>query len=244
MKPGDLIDDLLTSLDGDEPVRSILVGAHWTVVCSRRCGMASTSLGNQPHAEDKVRDAGQLHLKTARALAELAHSDNPLEATIGIAAMNSLIEVDEKNFVDLNAAEVLAENGKGKQVALVGHFPFIPKLRQAAGKLWVIEKNPAEGEYPAEAAADLIPQADVVALTGSAIITHTLGQLLSLCRPGALVVVIGPTTPLSPVMFAHGAAILSGSLVIDEAAVMRAAGQGAHFQQITGVRKVTMRKPG
>jgi len=60
---------------------------------------------------------------------------------------------------------------------LVGHFPFIPKLRPAVGQLWVIEQRPAEGDYPAEAAADLIPQADVVAITSSALINHTLSLL-------------------------------------------------------------------
>ena len=59
-------------------------------------------------------------------------------------------------------------------MALVGHFPFIPKLRPAVGQLWVIEQHPVEDDYPAEAAVDLIPQADVVAITGSALINHTL----------------------------------------------------------------------
>ena len=48
-----------------------------------------------------------------------------------------------------NAVEVLMEHGRGKNVALVGHFPFVPRLRLAVGQLWVIEQRPAEGDYPA-----------------------------------------------------------------------------------------------
>lgn len=239
----DLIDELLASLGEDAPVRSVLVGAHWTVVCSRHCGMASTILGELPHGHGKVRDAGHLHRKSALELAEYARSENPLEASLGVAAINSMLEVDERQARVLNASDVLADRGRGKNIALVGHFPFIPKLRQAAGQLWVLEQRPAEGEYPAEAAGDLIPQADVVALTGSALINHTLGELLALCSPDALVVVLGPSTPLSPVLFSHGASILSGTRVTDEAAVLRTVAQGASFQQVEGVRLLTIVRP-
>jgi len=249
-----ILDDLLTRLPDDVPVRSVLVGAHWTVVCSgtspaggRHCGLASTITGDpqdgssrKPHAHAQVRDVGRLHLKSARELAEYALSENPLEASIGVAAINSLLDVDEQQAVQINAAEVLAERGHGKNAALVGHFPFIPKLRQAVGQLWVIEQRPSEGEYPAEAAADLIPQADVVALTGSALINHTLDGLLALCKRDSLVMVLGPSTPLSPVMFEHGATIISGARVIDEVAVLRTVSQGATFQQVEGVRLLTL----
>ena len=237
-----ILDDLLTRLPDDVAVRSVLVGAHWTVVCSRHCGLASTITGNKPHGHEQVRDVGHLHLKSARELAEYARSDNPLEASLGVAAINSLLDVDESNAVEINAGEVLAERGHGKNVALVGHFPFILKLRQAVGQLWVIEQRPSEGEYPAEAAADLIPQADVVALTGSALINHTLDGLLALCKRDSLVMVLGPSTPLSPVMFEHGATIISGACVVDEAAVMRTVSQGAMFQQVEGMRLLTLQR--
>ena len=237
-----ILEDLLEKLSDDAPVRSVLVGAHWTVVCSRYCGLASTVLEEKPHdhVRVRVRDAGCLHLKSARELAEFARSDNPLEAGIGVAAINSLLQVDERNAVEINAAEVLIKHGRGRHVAVVGHFPFIPRLRDATGQLWVIENYPAEGEYPAAAAADLIPRADVVAVTGSALINHTLDGLLSLCRPGATVIVLGPSTPLSPVLFDHGATIISGARVADEELVLHTVGQGATFQQVQGVRLLTL----
>jgi len=237
-----ILDDLLDSLDMDAPVRTVLVGAHWTAVCSRFCGLASTFTGDKPHGHAPVRDVGRLHEKSARELAEYARSDNLLEASIGVAAINSLLDVDESRAVEINAVEVLIEHGRGRNVALVGHFPFIPKLHPAVGQLWVLEQRPAEGEFPAEAATDLIPQADVVAITGSALINHTLDGLLALCRPQALVMILGPSTPLSPVLFAHGAAILSGARIVDETAALRTIGQGASFQQVAGVRLLTIQK--
>jgi uncharacterized protein len=237
-----ILDDLLNNLNIDAPVRSVLIGAHWTVVCSHNCGMAATLISNFHHGHGAVRDVGWLHTKTARELAAYAFSDNSLEASIGIAAINSLLEVEESQAVEMNAVDVLIEHGCGKNVALIGHFPFIPKLRSAVGQLWVIEQRPADGEYPAEAAADLLPQADVAAITSSALINHTLDGLLTLCRPETLVMMLGPSTPLSPVLFNHGISILSGSRIVDEAAVLRTVGQGATFQQVEGVRLLTLRR--
>ncbi len=236
-----ILDQLLARLP-TEPVRTrqVLVGAHWTVVCSRHAGMAATLMADQPHGHSRVREVGHLEEKPAQALAELARSADPLEASIGVAAINSLLKVDETLAQEINAGEVLAARGKEKNVALIGRFPFIEQLRQAVGQLWVIELHPLDGEYPSEAAADLLPNADLVAITGSALINHTLDGLLALCRPTSTVMVLGPSTPLSPVLFEHGAHILSGTRVANEADVLRTVGQGAAFRQVEGTRLLTL----
>ena len=235
-----VLDDLLDALHEDAPIHSIVVGAYWTLVCSRYGGLAATLRPDHAHGEARVREVGRLHHKSARQLAEWSHSGNLLEASIGVAAINSLLEVDETLAVEVNAVDVLTEHGRGKNVARVGHFPFISKLRPAVGQLWVIEQHPAESEYPAEAAVDLIPRADVVAITGSALINHTLDNLLALCHADTLVMILGPSTPLSPALFTHGVTILSGARIVDEAAVLRTVMQGATFQQVEGVQLLTM----
>lgn len=238
-----IVDDLLAGLVHDAPVRHVLVGTHWVVVCSRHCGMASVLRDDRPHGAPAVRDAGRLLGKRGRELAAYAHSDSPLEASIGLAAINSLLDVDESSAVEINAAAVLARHGQGKNVALVGRFPFVTRLRESVAELWVIEQRPAAGEFPAAAAGALLAQADVVAITASAIINGSMEGLLQHCRPGVAVMVLGPSTPLSPVLFSYGATLISGTRVIDEAAVLRTVGQGATFQQVEGVRLLTMARP-
>jgi uncharacterized protein len=243
-----LIDDLLASANKEAPLRSVLVGAHWTVVCSKGCGMASTITGaeGQPHGHAAVRQAGRLHEMPAGELCEYARSQLPLEAGIGVAALNSLLETPEDgpgwNIKEVNAAELLSNTGKGRDIAIVGHFPFVERLAGLARNLWVIEQNPSQGDYPAIRAADLLPRADIVALTGSALVNHTLEGLLALCRPQSLVMVLGPSTPLSTVLFDYGAHIVSGVQVFDEGAVLRTAGQGANFRQVEGARLLSMVK--
>jgi uncharacterized protein (DUF4213/DUF364 family) len=50
---------------------------------------------------------------------------------------------------------------------------------------------------------------------------------------------LGPSTPLSPILFDHGINIISGARVVDEAAVLRTVGQGASFRQVEGVKLLT-----
>jgi uncharacterized protein (DUF4213/DUF364 family) len=243
-----IIDRLLAGLP-EGSVQDVRVGAFWTAVevkteSGRRCGLAST-LGDDEHhhgGKPAVPDAGLLMERSARDLAGLARSESLMEAAIGMATINALLPPRPERWVDVNAEEIIARHGTGKNVALVGHFPFVPRLREHVGRLWVLEQRPGPGDLPANAAPDIIPQADVVAITGTTLINHTLEGLLALCQPKALVLVLGPSTPLSPALFDYGVHILSGAVVEDAEAVLRAVSQGANFRQVhwQGVRLVNI----
>ena len=207
---------------------------------SKHCGLASTF--HEPHPSHRpVRNAGSLIGLSALELAQYTRSDNVLEASIGMAAINSLVDIDEARCVRENALDALARKGRGKNIAIVGRFPWIPKLRAVARRLWVIEQSPQEEELPAEAAEDVLPQADVVGLTGTSFINHTVDRLLALSK-NSFVVMVGPTTPLLPVLFDYGVDILAGVMVVEPDKTIRSISQGAIFSQVKGVRLVTMAK--
>jgi len=235
-----VLDDLISSLSRDSVVREVHTCVFWTAVLSKHWGLASTF--HEPHPEHRpVRNAGGLTGLSALELAQYARSDNVLEASIGMAAINSLIDVDEARCVEENAFDVLARKASNRNVAIVGHFPWIPKLRSIARKLRVIEQRPQEGDLPAEAAEEVLPQADVVGLTGTSFINHTFDRLLVLSK-NSFVVILGPTTPLSPVLFDYGVDILAGVTVVEPDKTIRSISQGAIFSQVKGVRLVTMAK--
>jgi len=235
-----IIDDLVSSLSEDSVVREIHACVFWTAVVSKHCGLASTFHEEHPYHQ-AVRGVGKLTQKSALELAQFAKSDNVLEASIGMAAINSLIDIDEDRCVEENAVAVLARKGKDKKIAVIGHFPWIPELRNIAERLWVIEQRPQEGELPAEAAGDVLPQADVVGITGASFINHTADNLLELSKD-CFVVMLGPTTPLSPVLFDYGVDVLAGVKVVEPEKTIRSISEGAIFSQVEGVRLVTMVK--
>ena len=238
-----IIDELISKLTYEVPVRDIRQGPFQTAVLTRNCGLASTPHDPGPHHDKApVAEAGRLMSRGANDLALLAKSPSLHEAAIGMATINSLIEVNEDDCVELNAGDLLIQKGEGKRVAIIGHFPFTSKLSKAAKELWVIEKNPGEGDLAESEAENLVPQADVVGITGTAFMNGTLERLLELCNPTAFTVILGGTAPLSPVLFDYGISAISGTKVVDSEMVLKCVSQGATFRQIRGVRLLTMIK--
>lgn len=238
-----ILDDLLTTLRRRELVKDIRQGPFQTAVLTHNCGLAAT-LRDYGHHQDNapVKEAGTLVGKEALEIAQMAYSPSFLEASIGMATINSLLEVDEGRCVSLNAKDLLAEKGKGKKVALIGHFPFTAELRRVVSKLWVLEQYPQEGDFAEGEAENLIPQADVVGITGTAFTNHTIEHLLSLCRPEVYVIVLGGTAPLSPVLFNYGVDAISGTRVVNPEVALHCVSQGATFRQIRGIRLLTMKR--
>ena len=238
-----IIDELLSTLDYEASVRDIRLGPFQTAVLTRHCGLASTPHDSGPHHNrTPVVEAGLLVEKDARVLAHMANSESPFEAAIGMAAINSLIEIDDTRCAEVNAGDLLARKGEEKRVAIVGHFPFVHRLRSVAKELWVIEREPQEGDFTEADSDRFLPQADVVGITGTTFTNHTLEGLLSLCNPKAYVVVLGGTTPLSPMLFDYGIDAVSGTRVIEPKTVLRYVSQGATFRQIRGIRLLTMER--
>jgi len=237
----EILKALLKTLPAEPvPIRKVLVGVHWTMVCSKYCGLGSTLVGTGPGGHKQVREVGELHKKSAQELAAWILSDNLLEASIGIAALNSLTEVDDSNLKKVNASEVIANECRGKNLVIIGHFPFVEEMKTITRNCWVIEKRPYGDDFPEDKANEFIPSADMVAITGTAFINHTMEKLLSLCRPQSKVMVLGPSTPLLPVLFDYGISFLSGSRIANEEAAENTILQGATFPQVKGVSRVTM----
>lgn len=241
-----ILEDLLTTLNMTADVRDVRQGLFHTGVLTLGCGLASTlprdALKQRQLFASLIKEAGVLLEKNVQELCHMAFSESIAEAAIGMATINSLIDVEGKRCLELNAGDLIAEKGQGKNVAIVGHFPFIPSLREVARELWVIEKNPQEGDHSEKETEELIPRADVVGITGATFTNHTLEQILGFCSPKAYVVLLGDSTPLSPLLFDHGVDAVSGTLVVDPEQVLRCVSQGANFRQIKGKRLLTMKK--
>lgn len=247
-----LFEDLASSLPAGGRTMDVVVGLHWTaVVCQRsgllQCGLASTVVREHGHGEAAdVPEAGQLEQRPPRELAKMFAASSPTERAIGLAAINACLPQGSADWVPMNAGEAIARLGGGKRVALVGHFPFIPQLRQTVGELFVLEQQPERGDLPAEAAGEVLPRCTVVALTAMTLLNGTYGQLMELAPAEATVMLLGPSAPLSPLLFDHGLDVIAGTHVHRVEPVAKAIRQGANYRQIhrLGTRLVTIAKAG
>ena len=50
-----------------------------------------------------------------------------------MAAINSLLEIDESSCLELNGADLILEKGEGKRIAIVGHFPYLNRDQETLG---------------------------------------------------------------------------------------------------------------
>lgn len=242
-----ILKDILQQLPQGKIVE-VRIGIHWTVVVAEvegriQCGLGSTLANSEDdHHLPDVPLAGKLLGEPALTLAEWSLSEQRTLSSIGVATINALLPRHPGSWVDGNAEEMIAERGLGKKVAIIGHFPFVNRLRQRVGHLNVLELQPRVGDLHASEAAQVLPECEVVAITGMTFINHTLQDLLSLCSRDAYIMVLGPSAPLCPILFDYGISLVSGSIVEIIDPVMQTASQGGNFRQVhrAGVRLVNI----
>ena len=244
-----LLDRILETLPPNWHTDSIHIGLNWTVsVVQNQAGQRLAGLAATPGSERVAAQrqfqygSNQPVMTDATGLARCAQAGDPVEAAVGLATLNALLQPDPAQLAHIDAADWLVSHGRGRQVALVGRFPFIDELKPVVAQLWVLELNPQPGEYFADEAPLIIPQADVVAITSSTLVNHTLAGLLALARPEAKIMLLGPSTPLTPILFEFGVELLSGVQVVDLEATLASVAQSANFQQMKGVQRVTLQK--
>ena len=120
-----LLEDLLATLPTaalDQLVQDVLVGLYWTAVRSQRgMGLAATPNDITCCFNEDVAGVGQLHAQPARALAARLTSAHPVDASLGLATLNSLIEVDD---LDLEIAQLLIQFVELLRAGGDRHHPF------------------------------------------------------------------------------------------------------------------------
>jgi len=207
----------------------VWVGLHWTAVRSKYMGVAHTC---KTGVAQSIGNGGALASMRIDELCGMALSDNTLEASVGCAAVNSLIKPRGKKG---NVEALFRKLGRGKAVSIIGRFPFNDDMRRIAGKCYVLEMNPVGDELPAAAAEDVLPKCDLNIITATTLINHTIDRLLEL-GSGGTTIILGPTTPFSDILFERGADILAGIRVTDSVKLAETVTQGVKkFRDIGGI---------
>ncbi|WP_347488443.1 DUF364 domain-containing protein [Desulfoscipio sp. XC116] len=215
-----IYDELIESVPRDLVVNDCCVGLNWTLVKSRTTGVAMTP----KEGSGSVSMAGGIVGMGVRELAGYIKSWDNFEAAVALAAINSAINTEEQvqrmtgRFVSehrqTNAFIYYSNLLSGKKVAVIGHFPDLDQLDKIC-ELSVLERRPGPGDFPDPACEYLLPQQDYVFITGTTLINKTLPRLLQLTRKSK-VILVGPSTPLTPRLFAHGISTLAGSVITDD----------------------------
>ena len=222
----ELYDALIAGLPDGEFVMRSVAGACWTLA-ENTSGGSGLSMTTEGETVAPMYPGGIDGLSLGEA-ALAAKSWNLAEAGLGVAAINSHYNTQEnaRALSCLEAYKTPCTRGlalTGRTVGLVGHLRLPEEALEGAGRVYILERSPKPGDYPDSACEFLLPECDIVLITGSSLVNKTLPRLLELCRE-AFVILVGPTVPLCPDLLDLGIDRLAGMCVTDrEAAYIHAA---------------------
>jgi len=221
------------------PVQEVIVGVFSTLVkFERGCGIASTLRYGRPH--QRINRSGGLESLTLDVLAEYVFSPNLLDASVGMAAINGALIQPNRRYRHINAKEILFEQGRDKIVGVIGHFPFLRELQNYFKKLYIFEKQPEDTDYHETDIPDLLPEVEVAAITGTAFTNHTLEEILGWIPEQSFKMILGPSTPLSPLLFDYGIDVLAGSIVRDYQKLSKLVMQATPNRDLLGIEYVAL----
>jgi len=194
-----IYDELIEGISPEIRVEKVVSGHTWTAVMNDAggFGMAMTTPG-----ETRPRTNIDYQGMPVREVAMLVKSWNFPEASIGMAAINSFYNTKERmdafGWEQKDSRFCSFElDLRDKVIGMVGHLKHKDELFAQAKQLYIMEMNAWDGDYPASACEALIPECNILMITGSAFINKTMPRLLDLAEK-AFTIVTGPSAPMAP----------------------------------------------
>ena len=231
-------------------VDDLVIGIFFTGVklSTGHAGCAFTPIGEIPEAvccptsAARMPQAGDFEGKTVEEILKYSLDSNVLKSAIGVATLSALsqliIETDDRPeyqiVKDVDGFDLLKIQPE-ETVSLIGAFgPYIRKLKMMGNPLFIIEKNSqtlrhdemkyfkSESEMP-----PTLKKSDVVIITGTAIVNHTIDNILSLISNGKRTAIIGPTASMIPdAFFKRGVNVMAGVRILNSDVMIKILKQG------------------
>lgn len=191
---------------------------------------------------------GKMRGRRAASFLDEVQQQDGIRRAVGVAVMNALAALCWDRRPHPNVAMEIgidafdaADIRPGQMVVVVGAFvPFLRELKRRGQRYLVLERDAATlkpEELPfyrhAAQAPIVVPQADVLLITGTTLLNDTLEEILAAARPDACKVVVGPTVGLVPDAYLRRGCDVLGSIRVDHADefldVLAEGGSGYHF---------------
>ena len=233
---GEMVENLI--------VTDVVMGVYMTAIrlSDGSCGVASTDIDCHPPCSKQDRDFGDFTPTKiiGQKVIHLLESDKALKAldTLKVSALNAISHklimesgyriIDDTDPVDLIDLTPL------KTITLVGGFhSYIQRIEGTGNRLYVLEldENALRREQkkyyvPANEYKRILPQSDIIIITGLTLVNNTIDGLIDSIMPHSLVVVAGPSSSLLPdVLFENKVNIIGATLITDPSKAFQVAGQ-------------------
>ncbi len=165
-------------------------------------------------------------------------NDESIIESLKMATLNALssgwtLQGGYKIHRNTDPIDILPLN-QNKKIVLIGAFQsYIRKIRETQNELLVLELQESalfEDQkhlfVPAEEAKQVLPDADIVIMTGMTMVNHTFEGLLEHLSEKQTVVVTGPSSNIVPqVLFEHKVSMIGATMITDADRLLQLAGE-------------------
>ena len=250
-------------------IEDVVIGVFFTGVklSNGEGGICYTPIKDIPEAvccpgsAGRILDPRKVRGMGAEEVLSSLHSSEPIKVAFAVATLNGLsatcLSQGWKSHYTIrsktDALDVISMPEESRIVVVGAIVPVLQKLKQWGGKWWVIERDQKtlkademEHFVPAEYSRRTLDRADVLIVTGTTLLNHTLDGILKETRLGIEITVMGPTASILPdPLFQRGVNTVGGVRVKrpdDLLKILSAGGSGYHFFDDLAERIVIKRK--
>jgi uncharacterized protein (DUF4213/DUF364 family) len=214
-----------------------------------------------PSSASAMPSSGKLKGKPVSYYFDKLTQKKPLEKAMSIAVLNALSATcwrkqPPKDYTfefGADPVDKLAIPDAARAVVIGALVPYLKMLKERKQPFHILEKDVRtlkadEMPYfvPPEKAHEVIPQADLLIITGTTVLNDTLEGILAQVKPGAEVILVGPTASMLPDAFFRRGVRSIGSITVTDADklldVLAEAGSGYHFYGKSAERLVVRRR--
>lgn len=229
-----IIDDLIQQAlehAGQRTLKDVRAGLGYTCVLLEddACGLAYTFREELGEYCGTLSEAGSLIGKAGLEIIPWALSKNRVKAAVGLAAINAVLNTATAEWSTGNVITAL-DVRPDSTFGMVGEFrPILFEIKKKTDSIYVFERDVSGDSalYPSETIPQHLPKCDVVVITATSLINHTIDEVLSHCQNARQVCMVGPSTPLCPEVFRrYNVHLLAGSAVTDPRRILEIVSQG------------------
>ena len=232
-----IIDEIIAyaqTLCKEQKISDVRLGRQFAAVSldDGSCGIAY--LLNQYEYCKGITIPGTMKGMKAQDMIKLAAGLNSSEASLGIATINALLQKQTFALEIYENAIDAIDIKKTDTIGMIGSFhALMQPLQERAGKIYVFEKDIVPDTYPDWAEPVLLPECDIVLISGTTLINKSLDYVLSLCVKAREIVLLGPTALALPqILCKHGITLIGACRVTDKDAMLDTVSQGGNGRHI------------
>lgn len=218
-----MLNSLLAEADPEPVIEDVYLYINWVIVKAGRYAM-STMLSGMPGMTDPsgmntcFESVIGTHAK--KIAGEFLTSNETLKTAIGMAALKCVLPPVQE-YTKENSIDMFRTMAMKYRTSFIGHFSEAAQLRNDGHDVNIIELFPREGDIHWDDSHYVLGKTEIVFMTGLTLVNNTFDEVIKRTPNARYRIIMGPTVPLSRVLFNYGIHAAGSTLIGDSDSVIR-----------------------